>query len=318
MKILVTGGAGYIGSSVVKLLAEQKHDVVVVDNLSSGSKRLVDKRAMFYEADLLDKEALYGIFKKNQNIGVVIHLAALKSVEESMKNPAMYNQNIIGTINVLDIMSVFKIPKIIFSSTAAVYGKPLYSPVDEGHPTAPQNYYGFTKLQCEELIRWYGKIYGMQYVILRYFNVAGDCGLNYVDKNARNVFSVLMQVLTEKRKIFEVLGNDYDTRDGTCIRDYIDINDLAEAHVKALEVKTSEIINLGTNKGTSVLELIEATEKVLCKKIPCKFAKKRVGDLAELFTNYDKAKEVLNWSPKQNLEQMIKSSYRAYLNGKSV
>jgi UDP-glucose 4-epimerase len=310
--ILVTGGAGYIGSAAAKALINQGHNVIVVDNLSKGLKRLVDKKAKFYKIDLTDKESLEKVFKNNKKVDAVIHFAAYKAVEESMENAVKYSDNIIGTINLLSLMAQYKVKKIIYSSTAAVYGEPKYNPIDEAHLTNPVNYYGFTKIESERIIEWYARIHKISYVILRYFNVAGDAGLDYIDPEAKNIFPIIMEVLFGKRKKLTIFGNDYDTRDGTCIRDYIDINDLIRAHLLALGLKENAIINLGSSNGVSVKELVDATEKVTNKKIPVEYGERRKGDAAALVASNEKAKKLLNWTPEKSIRDMLKSTYDAY------
>jgi UDP-glucose 4-epimerase len=312
MKILVTGGAGYIGSLCVKKLIDNNHEVVVIDNLSHGRKDLIDKNAVFYEKDLNDMIALDEIFTKHK-IESVIHFAGYKDVGESSKNGIKYSQNISGTINLLNAMVKHNVNKIIYSSSAALYGIPLESkPITEENPVSPINYYGYTKLCCEDLIKWYGQIYNLKYVSLRYFNVAGDGGLNYVDYNAQNVIPIIMEVVFEKRDIFQIYGNDYDTRDGTCIRDYIDVSDLVNAHILALNCNNNEIINLGTGLGTSVKELLDVTLKVTNINIPFRYVSRREGDPAFVVSGNEKAKKVLGWLPKYDIFHMINTTYNAY------
>jgi UDP-glucose 4-epimerase len=306
----VTGGAGYIGSAAVKALIKEGYDVIVVDNLSKGLKRLVDKKARFYEVDLTDKGKLGNVFENK--IDLVMHFAAYKAVEESMKKPEKYADNIIGTINLLSLMAKHQVKNIIYSSTAAVYGEPEHNPIDENHSTIPVNFYGFTKLESEKIIQWYSKVHDINYVILRYFNVAGDAGLNYTDPEAMNVIPILMEAVMGKRKKFLIFGKDYNTRDKTCIRDYIDIRDLIKAHLRALELKENAIINLGTSNGVSVKELVEAAIKITGKKISIEYGERRPGDPPELFASNEKAKKLLDWSPEKNIEDMIKSTYDAY------
>ncbi len=292
MNILVTGGAGYIGSAAVKALIEEGHSVVVVDNLSKGLKRLVDAKAVFYEGDVTDRCFVEEVFSNHQ-FEAVLHFAGYKAVGESVQDPAKYSQNIIGTITLLNAMIKHNVKKIIFSSSAAVYGEPQYVPVDENHPTNPTSYYGFTKLECERIIEWYGRTKGIVGVCLRYFNVIGDAGLNYVDPNPENILPIIQEVLSGKREKLIVFGKDYLTRDGTCVRDYVDLNYLVKAHVKALSLNHSEIINLGTEEGVTVLELIKKIEKETGKKIPFEFGQKRAGDPAVLIASCEKAKKVL-------------------------
>ncbi len=312
--ILVTGGAGYIGSATVKKLLDNGNFVIVVDNLSKGDKKLVDSRAKFYHLDLTNKEDLKNVFSSNK-IDAIIHFAAYKSVEESMTNTSKYIDNISGTINLLNLMVEYNISKIVFSSTAAVYGNPNYLPIDELHSTIPINFYGFTKLECEKIIEWYSKIHGIKFVNLRYFNVAGDAGLNYFDKDARNVFPILMDSLVNN-KTFAIFGNDYDTYDGTCVRDYIDINDLIEAHIQSLEITSNHTINLGTSHGISVLELVNCCQEISGKKIKCVMGKRRLGDSATIIASNNLAKKILDWEPKKKVEDMVKSTYNAYLKQK--
>jgi len=313
MRILVTGGAGYIGSACVKLLLNKNYDVIVIDNLSKGKEELVDKRAKFFKMDLIDKEKLKEIFQK-EHIDAVIHFAAYKSVNESMQNPVKYSDNITGTINLLNAMVEFKVKKIIFSSSAAVYGTLNKEIVDECSKLNPINFYGFTKLECEKIIEWYHKIYGINYICLRYFNVSGDSGLNYVDPNAQNVFPIIMEVINGKRDKFVICGNDYNTKDGTCNRDYIDVNDLVDAHLLALNSDYNGIINLGTGEGYTVKELVSSFMEVTGKNFKCEYGPRRAGDPASLIASNSKAKKILNWFPKRNINEMIRTTYRAYVN----
>ncbi|MBN2459681.1 UDP-glucose 4-epimerase GalE [Candidatus Woesearchaeota archaeon] len=309
--ILVTGGAGYIGSVAVKMLIAQGHKVVVVDNLSKGLQKLVGKKAKLYKADLTSQDQLEKAFKDNK-IDAVMHFAGYKAVEESMQNPAKYSLNITGTINLLNLMAKYGVKKIIYSSSAAVYGEPKYNPIDESHPTEPMNYYGFTKLESERIMEWYSKLHGISYVALRYFNVAGDGGLSYVDPDAKNILPIIMEVVFGKRETLVIMGKDYPTRDGTCIRDYIDVNDLIDAHILALRLEKSAIINLGTSNGVSVKELVDATTNVIGKPIKVEYGPRRPGDPAELCASNDRAKKLLGWAPKKTVKDMISSAYKAY------
>jgi UDP-glucose 4-epimerase len=311
MNILVTGGAGYIGSVAVRELIKAGHKVIVVDNLSKGNKRLVDKKADFYQGDLINPVFLEGVFSQH-SFDAVIHFAGYKAAGESMYKPELYSENILGSINLLNCMLKHKVKKIIFSSSAAVYGNPEYAPVDENHPTRPINYYGFTKLKVEEIISWYANLKGLIGINLRYFNVAGDGGLNYVDPHAQNIFPLIMEVLSGKRKELTVFGNDYETKDGTGVRDYIDVNDLVRAHLLALKLDRSETINLGTSKGVSVKDLITWTEEVTGKKVNWKFGPRREGDPAILTASNHKAKKILGWEPQVNTKEMIRSTFQAY------
>lgn len=306
MNILVTGGAGYIGSALSKRLLNLNHNVIIIDNCSEEKQNYIDHRAKTYKINLNNKHLLKKVFEENE-IDVVMHLASYKDALESMTEVSKYSKNIITLINLLDCMVECNVKKIIFSSSAAVYGNPNYTPIDEKHSTNPTNYYGFTKLKCEEIINWYSKLKGIIGINLRYFNVGGDAGLNYIDKNATNVFSILMETIEGKRNHFNVYGNDYNTRDGTCIRDYIDVNDLIEAHILALKLNHPETINLGTEKGITTLELIKNLEEVSGKNINYIFQERREGDIEISTASYQKAKSLIGWEPKKSLKEMLES-----------
>ncbi|MFH1770341.1 MAG: UDP-glucose 4-epimerase GalE [archaeon] len=309
--ILVTGGAGYIGSAAVKALIEKGFEVVVIDNLSHGNKRLVDKKAKFYKLDLA-KHPLDEVFV-NHNFSAVMHFAAYKSIEEGERNREKYKDNVFGTQNLLKAMINHGVKKIIYSSTAAVYGN-HEGVVDEEVPAEPVNYYGKTKLESEEMLIESMTSFGLDCIILRYFNVAGDAGLNYVDSGAKNIFPVLMDVIFGRKKEMNIFGTDYETRDGTCVRDYIDINDLVEAHILALDANYKGVINLGTSNGVTVKELITFTEKVVGKKIKVVNSPRRKGDVAVSIASNKRAKKVLGWQPKKDVKEMIKSTFEAYKN----
>jgi UDP-glucose 4-epimerase len=310
--ILVLGGAGYIGSIAVKKLCDLDYKVIVVDNLLKGKKELVDERAKFNEIDILDLGSLEKVFEQN-NIDIVMHFAALKDAGESMKKPEIYSNNIVGIINVLNAMTTFGVKKLIFSSSAAVYGNPQKDFIDEEHPAMPINYYGFTKLEAENIMKWYSQLKNISCIALRYFNVAGDGGLGYVDPNASNIFPIIAEVLSGKREKLIVFGDDYDTRDGTCIRDYIHVEDLVDAHIKALDLDCGfEAINLGTKSGQTVLELIEAFSRLSRKQVKYEIGPRRDGDPPNLIATSDKAKKLLNWEAKRGLDEMVKSTIGAY------
>ena len=310
-RILIAGGAGYIGSIAVKSLIEKGYNVIVIDNLSKGIKSLVDKKAKFYQGDLCNKEFVNKVFSENK-IDAVINFAGYKAVGESMQNAVKYSDNITGMINLLNAMVENNIKLIIYSSSAAVYGLPDKEIVNENEKTNPINYYGYTKLACENLMNWYSKIYNIKYCSLRYFNVAGDGGLNYIDPEAENILPIIMEVVFGKRNKLTIFGNDYNTPDGTCIRDYIHVLDLVYAHILALDLKQSEIINLGNSKGFSVKELLDTTKEIISREIPFEYGPKRAGDPASLLASNNKAKDVLGWEPKHTLKDMIKSTYNAY------
>ena len=311
MKILVIGGAGYIGSVVCRDLVELNHEVVVFDNLSKGLEELVDSQAIFYYGDILNKEELEEVFL-DYDFDAVMHFAALKDAGESMREPSKYLNNIKGTINILEVMDKFEVKKMVFSSSAAVYGDYSDRIISEDDEPNPMNFYGFTKLEIEKILEWYRKLKDFTYVSLRYFNVAGDGGLGYVDPEAKNIFPIIGEVISGKRQYLEVFGDDYDTRDGTCIRDYIHVVDLAEAHIKALEVIDSRIFNLGSGEGQSVMELINEFSRVSQKEIPYKIVEKREGDPKYLVASYKKAKEILGWEPKRGLKEMVESTLEVY------
>jgi len=317
MKVLVTGGAGYIGSHVVMHLCEAGHDVVVIDDLSLGDKKAVDSKATFIQGSILNKEDLNRCLK---DIETVMHFAAFKSAGESMKNPQKYSENnILGTLTLLQSMIEHNINNIIFSSTAAVYGYPEYLPLDEKHPLNPINFYGFTKLAIENMLEWYHKLLGMNYVILRYFNAAGYDEAERItsrENNPANLIPAIMEVASGNRDKIDVFGDNYDTPDGTGIRDYIHVSDLAKAHVKSLgliQAKQSETINLGSEKQYSVMEVISLTEKITGKTIPYEIVDRREGDPAKIYASSEYARKVLNWSASlSRLENIIETTWRIY------
>jgi len=309
MRILVTGGAGYIGSSCIKALCDKRHIVCVVDNLSKGILDNVDPRAEFFKLDITEAKKLDDLFS-NKKFDAIIHFAAYKAVGESMENPIKYSDNIKGTLNILDSMVRHNVKKIVFSSSAAVYDD-NNSIVTEKSPLNPKSYYGYTKKAGEELIEWYSKTHGITGISLRYFNVAGDYGLGYIDPEPENVLPIMMEVLTGKRDEFIIYGDDYDTRDGTCIRDYIHIIDLVDAHVLALNLNETMILNLGTGNGTSVLELVQSALKI-DSSFKYKIGPRRKGDPGVLVADNSKAKKIMGWSPKHDIDEMLKSTLKAY------
>jgi len=304
MHILVIGGAGYIGSHVVKNLLDNQIQVTVFDDLSTGKKINLFEQADFIEASILDEEALHEAL--SHHIDGVVFLAGKKAVGESMENPQKYAKtNLTGAINVLNAMTDCGVNKIIFSSSAAVYGAPVYTPLDEKHPVNPLNFYGFTKLETENLLRWYDQLKGIRFVALRYFNAVGyaaDGSIKCKEINSQNLLPIVMDVICGRREKLLVYGNDYDTPDGTCIRDYIHVEDLADAHVaaikKLLTAPHSYTINLGTGKGTSVLEIIQSVERVTGRKVHYEFAPRRAGDPSVVYAKSDLAKKLLAWQAK--------------------
>lgn len=313
--ILVTGGAGYIGSVAVKELVKAGYAVTVVDSLFRGDSLLeyIKSVAKFYKIDIAkEKEKLEEMFKEN-NFDAVMHFAAYKSVEESMENPDKYKDNVTGTENILELMARYNVGRIIFSSSAAVY-KPADHPLREEDQVGPANIYGETKLECEEKIRDFCQEHKIIYANLRYFNVAGDGGLNYIDPMPENVLPIIMETLTGKRKEFVIFGNDYDSRDGSCLRDYIHVSDLVKAHILALSTLKSMTINLGTSRGYTVLELVKITEEVTGQKLNYKIGPRRAGDPAGLIASYEKAKQIMGWEPQKDVKEMIESASKVYKN----
>lgn len=315
-KVLVIGGAGYIGSHVVKALLADGFRVTVYDNLSTGQKCNLFANADFIEGDILDAPHLNNVMA--QGFAAVIHLAAKKAVGESMENPQLYaTNNIIGSINVLNAMVNNGIKNIVFSSTAAAFGMPQYVPVDEKHPLNPMSFYGFTKVKIEELMHWYAELKDFHYIALRYFNAVGyaaDGTIRGKEKNPQNLLPIIMEVVTGKREILHVFGDDYATPDGTCVRDYIHVEDLASAHVAAVKKLLCEpqsyCLNLGTGKGTSVLEIIKSAERVTGKKIKYDIAPRRAGDPAVVVTTAALAEKVLNWRPQYtDMDKIIQTTW---------
>lgn len=320
MKVLVIGGAGYIGSHVVKELMAKNHEVTVFDNLSSGLIQNLFKKNEFIAGDILHPEDLDKAFARG--FDAFIHLAAFKAAGESMIFPEKYSiNNMNGTLNILNAAVAHNCLNMVFSSSAATFGEPQYLPIDENHPKNPENYYGFTKLKIEEFMGWYDKLKNLKFAALRYFNAAGydPEGVIYgLERNPANLLPVMMEVACGKRGKLKVFGSDYDTRDGTCIRDYIHVTDLASAHVLALEYiaknKKSLTLNLGTGKGITVTEMLEATRRITGKEIPAEYVGRRAGDPAQLTASSKLAKEVLGWEPKySDVDTLIKSTYDAYL-----
>ena len=317
MKILVTGGAGYIGSHVVLLLCDEGHDIIVLDNLSLGTKEAVDKRAVFIEGSILNKEEL---IKSLADVDAVIHLAAYKSAGESMQNPQKYSENnVLGSMNLLRAMIEENVKNIIFSSSAAVYGLPEYLPLDEKHPLKPINHYGYTKLQTEKTIDLYGKKKQIRYINLRYFNAAGYDALGRItslEKNPANLIPSVMEVASGKRNKLLIYGNDFETIDGTGVRDYIHVSDLARAHLAALDLisaQQSATLNLGSEKQYSVMEVIRSTEKITGKQIPYEIVDRREGDPDKIYASTEKAQNLLKWSAEASeLDNIIETTWRIY------
>ena len=317
MKVLVTGGAGYIGSHVVMLLCDEGHDVVVLDDLSLGTKEAVDKRALFIEGSILNNDDLS---RSLSDVKIVIHLAAYKSAGESMQDPQKYSQNnVLGSKRLISAMIENKIKNIIFSSSAAVYGAPEYLPLDEKHPLKPINHYGYTKLQTEKTIYLYGNEGQITFANLRYFNAAGYDARGRIstqEKNPANLIPSVMEVATGIRDKLLVYGDNFDTVDGTGIRDYVHVSDLARAHLAAIELisnNQSATINLGSEKQYSVMDVIRMTEKITGKEIPYEVVERREGDPDKIYASSENAKNILKWSAKESeLDNIIETTWRIY------
>ena len=319
MKVLVTGGAGYIGSVVSEQLVNDGHEVVVYDNLSKGHRDAVVDGAHFVERDLLDANKLRETLNDNR-IEAVIHMAALSLVGESVEQPAKYYQNnVVAGLVLLDAMRESGVKRIVFSSTAATYGEPESQPIFEAAPASPTNPYGETKLAFEKAMHWYERAYGIRYASLRYFNAAGaseKCGEDHDPET--HIIPITLQVAAGIRTHVEIYGDDYPTDDGTCIRDYIHVIDLARAHILALDVlgERSAIYNLGCGgDGYSVRDVIDTARRVTGKEIPVRMGPRRPGDPAVLIASSDKIKSELGWQPQfQDLGLIIESAWRWMLN----
>jgi UDP-glucose 4-epimerase len=319
MKVLVIGGAGYIGSHVVKELMKNNHSVTVFDNLSSGLLQNLFPENDFIAGNILYKEDLEKAFSRG--FDAFIHLAAFKAAGESMVSPEKYSvNNITGTLNILNTACDHKCLNMVFSSSAAIFGEPQYLPIDEDHPKNPENYYGFTKLEIERFMAWYDQLRGLKYASLRYFNAAGydvDGVLTGLEQNPANLLPIIMETACGMRKEMKVFGTDYETEDGTCIRDYVHVTDLASAHVKALEYITKKMesitVNLGSGKGLSVFDMINTARKITGKAIPSVNVERRPGDPACLYAVSQKAKKLLDWETKySDADTLIRTTWNVY------
>ncbi len=327
MKVLVTGGAGFIGSHTVVELLEAGYEVVIVDNFSNSKpqaleaiKTITKKDFKFYEVDLLDKKNLNNVFEDNKDIEAVIHFAALKAVGESVEKPIeYYHNNITGTLTLLDCMRKHNVKKIVFSSSATVYGDPSTVPIKEDFPKSATNPYGQTKVMIEQILEdVYKSDNEWSVVLLRYFNPIGahESGLIGESPNGipNNLMPYINQVALGKLDHLNIFGNDYNTPDGTGVRDYIHVVDLAKGHIKAIERATKmtgvEAYNLGTGKGYSVLEIVKNFEKATGVKIKYQIAPRRPGDIAECYADPSKAEKVLGWKAEKSLEDMCKDSWK--------
>jgi len=315
MRVLVTGGAGYIGSVVTEELVNDDHEVVVFDSLYKGHERAVVQGAEFVKADLRDTDTLKRTLR-DKRVEAVIHMAADSLVGESYENPAKYyDNNVVAGLALLNTMRDAEVSKIVFSSTAAVYGEPEKQPIEESDPTNPTNPYGESKLSFERAMSWYDKAYGLRYASLRYFNAAGATGkCGEIHNPETHLIPIALQVASGKRSQLEIYGDDYPTADGTCIRDYIHVIDLARAHILALNVLSdgSRIYNLGCGgDGYSVREVIDTVQEVTGRNIATKVGPRRAGDPAVLIAASDKIKRELGWEPQyQDLRIIIESAWR--------
>jgi UDP-glucose 4-epimerase len=311
MKVLVTGGAGYIGSVTTEMLLDEGHEVVVFDNLERGHRKAVDKRASFRKGDLRDKDRILKVivdFKPD----AVMHFAAYALVPESMKKPEMYfRNNIVGGINLVEAMYKAGVGKIVFSSTCATYGQPEKVPITEDAVQKPTNPYGESKLAFEKVLNWYHELHGMNTVFLRYFNACGATEKFGEDHDPEtHIIPIIMQVALGQRKQVKIYGDDYKTPDGTCLRDYIHIVDLAQAHILALKGNKSGPFNLGTGTGYSVKEVVETARKVTGHPVPAEVAPRRPGDPPCLVAGSKKAQRDLRWKPRYgDLKSIIQSAW---------
>lgn len=317
MSILVLGGAGYIGSHAVNQLIKSGEDVVVIDNLLTGHRAAVHQDARFYEGDVRDKAFVTEVFEK-ETIDGVIHFAASSLVGESVEKPLKYfNNNVYGMQILLEVMQEHEVKHIVFSSTAATYGEPKVSPISETTPTNPKNPYGESKLMMEKMMNWCDNAYGMKFVALRYFNVAGakaDASIGEDHTPETHLVPIILQVALGQRNALSIFGDDYNTPDGTCIRDYVHVEDLIAAHLLALDYlkagNESNVFNLGSNNGYSVKEMLEAAREVTQKEIPAIIAPRRAGDPSTLVASSAKAKEVLGWEPQYtDVKKIIETAW---------
>ncbi|MGD6968375.1 UDP-glucose 4-epimerase GalE [Rossellomorea vietnamensis] len=317
MSVLVLGGAGYIGSHAVYQLIDQGENVVVIDNLETGHKEAVHPSAAFYEGDIRDIDFLRSVFEK-ESIESVIHFAANSLVGESMENPLKYyDNNVYGTQVLLKAMVEHDVKKIVFSSTAATYGEPKTVPITEDVPTNPTNTYGETKLTMEKLMKWTEQAHDIKYVSLRYFNVAGARETAEIGEDHQpetHLIPIILQTALGQRSHITIFGEDYDTPDGTCIRDYVHVEDLINAHLLALSFLrdggSSDFFNLGSSQGFSVKEMIDTARSVTGKEIPAQIGPRRAGDPSVLIASSEKAKNVLGWNPKRtSINKIIEDAW---------
>ncbi|MDR2150165.1 MAG: UDP-glucose 4-epimerase GalE [Spirochaetaceae bacterium] len=322
MNILIIGGAGYIGSHVAREFLDAGHRVTVYDNLSSGLRQNIFRDEQFIHGDILQKEQLSAVCR-GAGFDALVHLAALKAAGESALKPEQYSvYNICGSINILNAALEAGIKYVLFSSSATVYGEPDYLPIDEHHPVRPANYYGFTKLEIERIMAWYDKLKGIRFASLRYFNAAGydiQNRITGIEMNPTNLIPVIMEAACGIRSSVQIFGTDYKTPDGTGVRDYVHVNDLALGHLAALDYISlndkSLTVNLGSEKGFSVLEIIEAARRITGRRIVTTVVERRTGDPAILMASAQYAKESLAWTAhSSDLETLLDSTWKVYQN----
>ncbi len=319
MRILIAGGAGYIGSHVARKFIDDGHEVTIFDDLSTGLEINLFSEARFVKGDIRDRKQISAA--ASRGFDALVHLAASKAAGESMIDPAKYStNNIAGSVCLLNAALEAGIKRVVFSSSAAIYGEPVRLPIDENHPKEPENFYGFTKLEIERILSWYDKLKGMRYAALRYFNAAGydPAGrIRGLERNPANLLPVIMETACGIRPSLKVFGTDYPTRDGTGVRDYVHVTDLAEAHASALawidKHDASLAVNLGSEKGISVLEMLEAARRITGKEIKAEFGGRRPGDPAELVASSALAKEKLGWVARySDVDTLVETSWKAY------
>jgi len=327
MNVLVVGGAGYIGSHVAQALIAAGHDVLVFDNLSSGLRDNLLPGTTFIHGDIMDTESLRRVFtgdgatRSARPVEAIIHLAAFKAAGESMVSPEKYaRNNIAGTINILNEATRADVHRIVFSSSAAVYGEPEYLPVNESHPQHPENFYGFTKLEIERILHWYDSLRSLRFAALRYFNAAGydpSGTIRGLEQNPANLLPVVMEVAAGIRSELQIFGDDYETDDGTGVRDYVHVTDLADAHVRALDwIDTNDsslTINLGSESGLSVLEILETAREITGKPVPARVVDRRPGDPAKLVASSELARKTLGWTARHSdARTLVETSWAVY------
>jgi len=319
MKILIIGGAGYIGSHVAREFLDRGHRVTVFDNFSSGLRQNIFPEEEVIAGDILDYPALEKAMAGN--FDALVHLAAFKAAGESMLKPEKYSvNNISGTINILNAACAAGIRRLVFSSSAATYGEPKYVPIDEDHPTEPENYYGFTKLEIERFLAWYDKLKGLRFAALRYFNAAGyDVAgrIKGLERSPANLLPVVMEAACGMRPEVKVFGDDYDTPDGTGVRDYVHVNDLAVGHALALDYLVAKdaslTVNLGSESGLSVLQIIDAARRVSGRPIAVDIVARRPGDPAKLTASAARARDLLGWTARHSdVDTLVRTSWEAY------